>query len=472
MSHTRVLIAVAFAVVLAFAAIFLLRGSNGTGESQTPSLAFDPARAVELSVRYAGGRKSDPGRVERIVRTAGSTWNVHWSDDGESEGIWPAAPSQVRAALRILSTLELMPADRGSRVESPAADVRITLEDGSERRLVLSGRALAGRVLAEVGGEEMQAVWLDRSVMDMLVSGGGGALAGPRAWRDPSALPGVGSDVSRARLESRSAASLMLARVQGRWALREPVQEVAEPEVVGRLFTSLANVRVMDFLDDGVERPGQGAFVDNPAAVLILESEMRDHAAPGAPVAVLRRTLAVGTTADLAGRNVFARIRQEMQRGSETTIDFERTVIVSGELLAAVAMDPAAYIARQSFTMPPSDVGSAVIRMGDREHRYKRTLDGWRQETEEGARPLSREEAEGFAALLQLLLQAPAAHVVLREGTEGSIASVELTTISGNPLGEAVIIPAGEGLGIQSRGVLRLHDAQASQGVLRWMATK
>jgi hypothetical protein len=57
--------------------------------------------------------------------------------------------------------------------------------------------------------------------------------------------------------------------VQGRWGLREPVQEVAEPEAVSKLLGVLGNILVMDFLDTG---PPEHTGLDKPIAELTIES--------------------------------------------------------------------------------------------------------------------------------------------------------------------------------------------------------
>jgi hypothetical protein len=480
MSPLRVLIAVTLAALLALAAILVLRGgaegsggaSDGTGSAGggMAAFAFDPARATEVRVKNLGAGE----RTERIARLAGASWNVHWDDVDGGEAVWPAAASQVRGALRILSTLEMRAAESGLRVEAPAADVRVVLDDGSERRLLLSGRALAGRVLAEAGSAEatLQAVWIQKDVLEMLVGPPG--AAGPRAWRDPSAVPGIGGEVSRAVLQSGSGAAsgtLSIGRVQGRWAVREPVSEVAEPEAIARLFSSLSGVRVVDFLDSPTataQRTGLSAE-EQPTAVLALESDLRN--ADGSSGGVMRLTVAVGQTADLAGQHVFAQVRQELVGRAGIEVMFERVVVVAGEGLASIVMDPAAYVSRRTFATPAADVGAVLLQFGDVERRYERTLDGWRLKAEEGLTPLNRGDEEGITALLNLVMQAPAAHVRLTEVVTAADVSVEITTLGGSPIGAVMLVAREDGgLSVHSRGIERVHVAQEARGVLRWLA--
>jgi hypothetical protein len=278
--------------------------------------------------------------------------------------------------------------------------------------------------------------------------------------------------VSRAMLRSAGGTALSLGRVQGRWALREPVAEVAEPEAVAKLFGALSGVRIIDFLDPAAQGGAVTAVEEagfapgeEPAAVLVLESDLRDA---GDASSVLRRVLEVGRTADLAGRNVYARVRHEVHRGGNADVVFERLVVVSGEQLAGIAMDPAAYISRRSFASPPSEVGGVVLKDGEEVRRYERTLDGWQAVTAAGSAALSRADSEGLGALLQVVMQAPASRVVLAEATTEGV-QIELLSLGGLPIGEALIV-FREGFIVHSRGVARVHDAQASQGAARWLA--
>jgi hypothetical protein len=261
--------------------------------------------------------------------------------------------------------------------------------------------------------------------------------------------------------------------VQGRWALREPVSEVAEPDAIAKLFSTLAGVRIVDFLDSpaaaggGTQGRGLGAE-EQRTAVLVLESDLRD--AGGSAGSVLRRTLEIGQTADLAGRNVYARVRQEVIGQSGAAVEFERVVVVAGEGLAGIAMDPATYISRRTFVVPATEVGGVVLKVGDRMRHYERTLDGWRVRIEDAAIPLERSDEEGLAALLNMVMQAPAARVRLAEAPADPAASVQVMTLGGSPIGEAVITADGAGgISVHSRGVERVHDAGGVRGARRWL---
>jgi hypothetical protein len=456
MSQTRVLISVAFATLLAVAALVLLRGGDGAAAEEVgPALVFDPARVVEVRVEYPRDG------IERVVRVDGAGWEIRWGNGEGEEQAWPAAAAQVRAALRILSTAEATAAERGSQVEGAAADVRIVLDDGSAHVLRLSTWRLAGRVLAEAGREgQTRVVWVERSVSEML-TGGAGGRGGPRVWRDPSALPGVGADVSRAIMES-SAGRLAVSRVRGRWALAEPVSEPAEADAISKLFTAIANVRVMDFLDEGLPEELE---LDRPAGTLVLESDFRDGG--GGPGAVLRRTLEVGRGTDLAGRNVFARATQELIGGSGTEVAFDRVVIVSGEALASIMMDPAVYISRRAAEVPAGELGRVAIDVDGSVKVFERTIDGWVLEGE----LVGRGDAEGVTAVVKLLTEAAAGSVSLSVPSEaGTVARVEVGTIGGTPAGEFALYAAADGgVVVVSRGVARVYDGSAAGAALKWI---
>ena len=135
MSKTGVIVALVVATLLATAAFLL--GGKGRGQAAPtgPLLAFDAAHAVELRLT-----RSD-GRFEAVRRSeVPGLWDVVLGGKGP-EVVWPADSGRMRAALRILATLE---ADREAvidgEVEAGAPEVRLALDDQTVRTLRISSR--------------------------------------------------------------------------------------------------------------------------------------------------------------------------------------------------------------------------------------------------------------------------------------------------------------------------------------------
>lgn len=445
MSKATVIVALVIAVVLAAAALLLTRG-DPQALPPGPVLGLEAARVREVRTERAGGR------FESADRNPGGEW-VITIGAGAASHAWPAEPTRVRAALRILSTLEFdRPADRGDAVGADAATVRIVLDDGSERMIRFSPGALAGRVLAEVERPDGKVTgWVDTGVRDMLVT------SGPREWRDTAALA-ITPDISRIIVQGQ-AGTVSLARVQGRWALREPFQEPAEPDSIARLSSTLAGITVTDFLDDGA--PAHTGL-DTPGATLIVEADVRDS--ESAPIRTVRQSLLAGAAADLAGNGIFAAVERA---------GTERTVVVSAASLAAISTDPAAYVARRA--VQAGDAGQVVIEHAGGQRTYARTIDGWERRTPE-AGPVPPAEAQRLGALLDLLTKTPA-ETVLTAAPSGlePLAMVYLKSLGGADLASVEIgrVTGADGalrLVVAGGPVWRVYGKSDGDAVLRWLA--
>jgi hypothetical protein len=400
-SPARVLIAVALASILAVAAFLVLRHPATGSESPARLLAFDPAHAAAINISRPDGRTETVRRGDRL-----GEWVIALPRTGGADE-WPANAGNVRAALRILSTLE---ATRSAETGSPMGargTVSVTMDDGSGVSMSLDSRTLAGQALARAESPRQGApVWVDASLADMLLKDG------PREWRDVQALPDVGNS-ARITIQS-GAAGVSLARLQGRWVVREPVSEAAEPEAVTRLAAALASVQILDFLDGGA--PG-AMDLDAPAAVITLEWDRRD--AQTGKSSTIRSSLKIGAPSGVSSKGVFASLARPGVP--------ERTVVVSAEPLAGLSPDPASYIARRAVSVPSAEI--AAVTIGDR--RFARSLNGWQTPGRDGglAIPVSPSGAESIGALLKLLTESPAQALSLDPPLENAGVPVELRTL-------------------------------------------
>ncbi|MBX3377415.1 MAG: DUF4340 domain-containing protein [Phycisphaeraceae bacterium] len=451
MSKAAVIVALILAMGLGVAAL-LVTQAGGNPSVAGPLLTFDPASVTELRVVYADGS-------EQAVVRAGSGWMVVLRTKAGAEKEWPAATTQVHAALRIFANLvPEQPAD--GKVVEPAGTLRVVAGDGAHE-LAIGSQRLGGRVLVQAGD---RAAWLDASIAEMLID------TGIRAWRSPAALPGLGMDASRISVRGHAGGEVSLARIQGRWALREPFAEPADPEAVHRLLALLAAVRVEDFCDNGAPAD---TGLDTPAATLIIESDSRDAAGRSTTT---RQAVSVGRAADVAGRTVIARL----ERSGEAA--FADTVILHGEPLAAINADPLHYVARRALQVEPSEVGQLIVRRAFVEGScavvgFRRTLDGWETRCgEEAWRVASADDVKLVTSLVDLLATTPA-EMVTRRGTAeesalSAAATVEAFSLGGTPIGRVDLDVEATRLVSLTDRVRRQYPPGVGSLVAEWLGRK
>ncbi|MFM9997030.1 MAG: DUF4340 domain-containing protein [Phycisphaerales bacterium] len=458
MSTRAVVVMLAITLLLGGAAFVALRKPAVSEASTGPLLTFDPARVVALRMRGADGKEQAIERVgdEWLVRVGGPSERVN--------GAWPAGMQTVRGGLRFLAALvperaETAPGEIGSRDLGDSVRLDITLNDGTSRVLRVAPRAVGGLVLASGSNAGKSAEgservgWVSADLHGLLVA------SGLKAWRDPAAIPGLGPDVWRISLNA-GGAEVEVARQQGRWSLRKPIQAPADAEAIDRLVRRLASVTVVDYLDEGA---AAGAQTD--AATVEVEWAERGEAG-GEPRRWIRR-LVIGSATDLGGRTVSA--RAEVQRGAGPTE--RRQISVLAEPLAELRADAAALVSRRSIEAPAADVGQMEIRMCDGSGPPRivvRTLDGW---TLDG-RPTSKDDAGAVEGLLLVLASAKAAQVVIGDGPPlTQPMCLTIATVGATPIAEAKIgIVEGGGVAIRVGEVTRVYAEPAAATAHAWLA--
>lgn len=469
MSRANVIVALVVALLLGGVTIFVTTYySPPAAPPAAPMLDFAPAAVTEVRI----ARKD--GSVQRLLRGAQpGEWRLVASDaDG---GGWPVMPTPVRAGLRLLSTLELETGgEKPPPLDEDAAAVAVVLDDGTERTVRFGSRPLGGRVPAEISTPDGTAQgWAGADLAAAFIT------SGPLHWRDPAALPLAGPETARVWLTS-SDRSIALARVQGRWSVREPIAAPADPEVVGKLLAALAGARIVDFLDDP-DAAALAAGLDPPTASAVIEADHR--VIDGADVAsrTVRNEMHVGSPADLAGKTLFARVVRSAEGGPSEGDVVIRTVVAETGSLASLSTDPAAYIARTAIQIPPGDVAEVrlipeVEEGGGSARTFRRELDHWTM-LDAGGEPaqIPSERAAGIDQFLTVLAGTDAAGVQLAmpEGFE-AVTTAELRDLSGNLVAapKVGVVPAADGpaLVVGAGDVWRTYAAEASEPVLRWLA--
>lgn len=449
MSKTAVIVALLIAICLGAAALWLTGGRAPVVPSG-PLLTLDPSTVSEVKLTMPDGSS------QAVVRDA-SEWRVVLTAADKSSRSWPAAQQQVFAALRIFA--ELKPDREGSGSLTKIAGTLSIASGAGVQTLRISDQRLAGSVLVE---SRSGPVWVDANVSEMLVA------TGIKAWRDIAAIPGVSTDIARIAISSDTGASLSLARVQGKWYVREPIAEAADPEGVARLVSILGAARVREFCDAGV--PAQANF-DKPVATLAVETDTRDS---GGKAATIRQSITVGPAADVGNRSVYAKL----ERSGAGAGDYSEVCIVDREQLAAIPTDPTLLISRQAVRVEAADVGQVSIAAANgecKERSYRRTVEGW--DVRCGGSEwtgIRVDDAKSLRSLLELLTAKAPDKVMLRKDQPAlaPVASIQLQTAGGGPISAVTIGVEGTKLLIDTDHVRRLYTDSAAVELAAWLGQK
>lgn len=431
------IVALLMVVVLGAGAIFLT-GGNGTPAHAGPLLSVDPASATEIRMDFPDGS-------HQTVRRDAGAWRVVVGGADRPERSWPASQTQVHAALRILANLVPDQEVKG-KVDKVAGLLTVKSGEASQT-LRISDQRLGGRVLVEAPGP--RSAWVDADVAEMLIT------TGIRAWRDPSAFPGLGSP---SVITMSSDKSLVMAKVQNKWAMRLPITEQVDPEAVARLLTILGAVRIVDFCDGG---PPTHTGLDQPIASLQIQSSVREGEAG-------TWKLDVGAAAGIADNTFVARVTE----GAAPA----KVVIVAGEQLAAISTDPVYYASRQPLRCEPTEIGHIAVtsetRQGCKRAEFRRNPDGWESRCDLGEwKPALKADIQAMEQLIDLCTTALPERVELKghRTLSGAGAVVELNTAGGTPLGRVSIIIDASRLTIMNDNLFRDYAENAGKPLVEWL---
>jgi hypothetical protein len=465
MSKSGVLIWLVIALVLGGGALWVLRKPPPSpGALRGPVLAAPMARITELAVKPGGSAS------QRVTRDAASgEWFLSGGDQGST---WPVQIGNIQTALRMLCTLEGRDAEASAEPPGPGdPEVRLTLDDGTAWTLWLAPRGLGGERLARIQppeGAPARTVLVEGSLFDALLE------TGPAAWRIPIAFSDLATEadgITLAAIKGR----IVLGRVAGRWALREPVAAPADDASVQALLKNLSAVHIARFLD-GPPDPAAAHF-DVPVATAMLSSERRAPVGDGFETFMTTRTLTVGGPASIDGKELYARVDRVASRSSGPEPAPSTTFVTIGrESVQAISMDATAYLTAAAVPVPSGEVGSIAISGPGITGGFTRSIDGWGPD----APPGGPGDPERVAALVKLLCeQAPESRTVHPEPLDAPV-SITLGSLGGNPLGEVLVglqpaggdaTPGAESLVIISGEVGRQYDPAPWREVVGWLTT-
>lgn len=358
MSPRAVIAAIAITLGLAIAAIFLTNKQSPAPISANPiapSAAFNPALVTSITVKRATGVE------ERVSRADAGQWTFH---AGRIE--WPAMPPETFA-----SALAALPGEfsKGSDAE-PApggATITLSLRDGAAYALRLAPTSLGGRTaVALTSPAGTSNILIENSILDPLLN------PGPAGWRSNAAIPGA-RDCSRLTLDD-GRASISLAKLEGQWSMRRPINARASQSAVSLLLGALGEVRAVRF-EDAASHDLAAMGLTKPALTITAETDVRTADASGnVRVQTVTRELIVGGPADPKGDTRFA----------SADADGSVLFVVPAAAISALSLAPRNYLHPIITDISPADVFMVIVTdttadlaSGGAQRGFRRERGGW-----------------------------------------------------------------------------------------------
>lgn len=240
-------LAILAAVVIAVLAYIMLFERHRPSSDEATKAAekvlrdFDRDEVAGIVIDRAGSRV----RLEKL----GEKWRLREPLD------FPADDSLVSSTLgsvanltadRRLAAEEVDPAEYG--LEEPMAELTLRMADGGERVIAVGDELPLGstRALRVDDGAEIVIAsgWfvsdLEREVDD---------------WRSRDVIDFLEDDVASIDIES-GADSIRAVRLEDRWQLLRPLEDMADDDHLGSLISDLSSMRIEEFFDDDSD-PGE-----------------------------------------------------------------------------------------------------------------------------------------------------------------------------------------------------------------------
>jgi hypothetical protein len=478
MSRNAVIVALVLALVLGVGVLLTTprdparTGWTEQGTASAKSLAFDPARVSSLEV-HAGSR------IDRLECRASGEW---WLSTGQTGVAWPVDPSAVRGLLRILSNASQSEPASGT-LSNDATRLILGMDDGRNLDLRVDSRPLGGRVIVAGGNIDSPSqpakVWMTSELHEAV------GVGGPRAWRDPAAIPGLGPETARLRVLTGDT-DLQLSRVRGSWALVAPIQHPADPMAVGKLLGALANLRIADFMDD--KPMDLEAFKDAPIQIAA-ETDVREIVGDKVIQSTRARQLAIGSGAGLGTPKVHARLDTiVLMRGENAPPPARQTAafLIDAETVARLPLDPSAYLAKSCVSLPAGEIGTLGFARGEgggstpADFTLVRTSAGWaRSKTGASSESLAGGDAEQLAAFLRWLCDSPCDSARIQKNAPKlqNVIRINGQTLGGSPAAALTLglLTTGQEAGsptvlvVVDHKVVREYRAAAALELFAWI---
>lgn len=378
MSNKTLLVVLLAALALAIVTLVVVnRGVGGSGSVVKQGervMQFDAARVRSIRVAVPG---ASDDLITRDDQGAGG-WQITLGDaaGGAATGGAPVSPrdgrtfrvdaGRVTTMLRVLNDLRAVatPEAAASVGDGPTV-VTIALDAGDQVVLRLAASRLGGQGRAEITGGDVvgpeaagsakpsagairtRAAILSDSVHNVFTT------AGVRSWRDVTLWRQPALTASRVRVVGTTGLVAM-GQVEGRWALREPLEAPAELESVQKLLRQIDELAIDQFFDGPAPSP-DATGLGNPRARVVVEHDRRVPVAPGSADMKTQTSTAeliLGSAANTTGKVLYG------------SLDGGRTVLAIKGPVTDIVTEPEPYISRVATGIAPADVGLMVFEAG------------------------------------------------------------------------------------------------------------
>ncbi|MBC7773376.1 MAG: hypothetical protein H7210_12845 [Pyrinomonadaceae bacterium] len=465
------------------------------------------------------------GATETLRRAGQGSWNIVVNVGKPTERQWRLEQTAMQSLLTRLAetrALELPTKEHiDAGVGADSTVVRITLDNGGTRTLRLSSRPLGGRGLVEIektgdspagaptassapGTSKPVLAVVDDSLHRLFRN------SSPRAWRDTTAIAGIGGDIARIRLQNHDRA-VVLGRVANTWALLEPVTAPVDQEMVRKLIAGLAGLGIVTFFDDATP-PDDTSGLSSPVARVVIETDRNMVEEGIGQKATLNRI--VTTTSELI---IGKPSDGSLQRRYAALPDNGSAVVaISAAGLTQEIFDAAKYISARAIETPVGDIGGVVMTPKELQavpvvaappsadapspagstvpiaspappaanpgpvfpaHVYRRSLEQWIELTGDKESPLDDESGKRVNELLGFFSGDTARSVELSQPPGWSeLGTMQLLSLEGRPIGVLTIGAASEGglvskvVDTAGRPVYRLYAPGRSPQLLSSLA--
>lgn len=435
MSNKALILAILILGGLAGIAVFLPKlvgKSGGASSAGSPDGAFVlPIQLAEIvSIELSRGGQVESG----AVRTPAGGWAILDSQQNQWPGTLRTAASQALAALSLVE-----PQDGLVFTHAAEGVLAFGLRDGTTVSIEFAQTTLGGRRVIRAGS--LVAVVEERILRPLIDPG-------PISWRSSAAIPGV-RRASRFELIQQGG-SLELAKLSGRWRLRQPLGVRADERAVIALTDALAALSAREFLDDVTPDPITTG-VASPRLIIAYESDRRVTGADSqVRIETIRQELHIGGPASASGDTLYARAS-----GRHSV-----WMLVNASSIAAISTTARNYIEPTITGVLPSDVFRITLRRGNESNTsvYQRIATGWIDE--QGGGSSSANLDQQIKETLEFLSSRPGEPEVSAGPSELSRSvEIELGDLNGGPLEIIVAGYTADGvLGFLNQNLLMLFD--------------
>ncbi|MDA0323362.1 MAG: DUF4340 domain-containing protein [Verrucomicrobia bacterium] len=362
--NLKITISLLGAIAIAGALLWIFQEDSST---RTPRSALfermDPEQLNALRIVHAGEEQGWEAEFQRLD----GRWHLVWPIESRADG---AAIDRLVSVLESLDVGETITAlDRRQRdltlsdfeLEFPHVSIELRSVDRNWTLSVGRSAPLGDSVYVRLGQSD-DVLAVATNLLNVIP-------AGLEALRDRTVLSGDPSDVVRFEVERVGGSFLRLVKLDGRWAIQQPIQARADGPSVDEILEQLFSAQVIDFVRDFSAASGAGATASEDRAAFGL----------GDGEAVLQVT--VWQNRDEAGQVVVVGDASSAESATRyASIAGQRMVFT----VSSAVFDPVIQLGVHElrdhlvYALDPGQIAGVTFSEGEYKLALGRTEDGWR----------------------------------------------------------------------------------------------